>query len=68
MCDCREGTGKTGDKIRKASPDSGKGMVRITRMDVGKLLTQILVSLEAFLTTDQCGGSESRQKTSKSVC
>ena len=52
MCDCREGTGKIGDKIYKASPDCGEGEMRIIRMTVGKLFIQILVSLEALLPTE----------------
>lgn len=52
MCDCREGTGKIGDKLYKASPVCGEREVRITRMVVGKLFIQILVSLEALLPTD----------------
>lgn len=52
MCDCREGTGKIGDKIYEASPDCGKGEMRIARVAVGKLFIQILVSLEALWPTE----------------
>lgn len=35
MCVCRVETGKTEDKIKKASPDCGEGEMRITRIVVG---------------------------------
>lgn len=62
LCDCREGTGKIGDKIYKANPDCGDSEMTITRMTGGELFIQILVSLEALLPIEQHGGNKFRQQ------
>lgn len=66
-CNCRKRQETLGSKYVKASPDCGKGEIRIARMAVGRLFIQILVSLEALLATEQHEGNEFRWQNLNSL-
>lgn len=66
-CNCRKRQETLGSKYVKASPDCGKGEIRIARMAVGRLFIQILVSLEALLATEQHEDNEFRWQNLNSL-